>query len=143
MTGLLNAQYDYDLTSCDLEPIHRPGAIQEHGALLVLRERDLTVVQASVNIGSFVGFSHLETVGSVVGDIVGVTTARLLRTALSTPGRSGAESLPLRAADGAPLDLTWHRLPYGGDRLVVVELERASVAGPPSFIPSSRTPGTP
>ena len=36
-----------DLTNCDREPIHIPGAIQPHGVLLVLREPSLTICQAS------------------------------------------------------------------------------------------------
>ncbi|MEC4804718.1 MAG: ATP-binding protein [Jaaginema sp. PMC 1079.18] len=45
-----------DLTNCDREPIHIPGAIQPHGALLVLQP-DLTIVQVSANITSMVGRS--------------------------------------------------------------------------------------
>ena len=39
-----------DLTNCDREPIHVPGAIQPHGVLLALREPDLTVTQTSANV---------------------------------------------------------------------------------------------
>ncbi len=35
-----------DLTTCDREPIHTPGAILLQGALLVLDGVDLTVLQA-------------------------------------------------------------------------------------------------
>ncbi len=38
-----------DLTECEREPIHVPGAIQPHGVLLNLRESDLAVTQVSVN----------------------------------------------------------------------------------------------
>lgn len=40
-----------DLTACAREPIHIPGAIQPHGALFSLRPSDLTVLQASLNVG--------------------------------------------------------------------------------------------
>jgi chemotaxis family two-component system sensor kinase Cph1 len=40
-----------DLTDCDREPIHIPGAIQPYGVLLVLSEPALTVVQVSENVG--------------------------------------------------------------------------------------------
>ncbi|WP_249936956.1 hypothetical protein [Agrobacterium deltaense] len=33
------------LDSCGAEPIHIPGSIQEHGALLVLSARELSVAQ--------------------------------------------------------------------------------------------------
>jgi light-regulated signal transduction histidine kinase (bacteriophytochrome) len=42
-----------DLSNCDLEPIHIPASIQPHGLLLVLREPDLTVVQASENVREY------------------------------------------------------------------------------------------
>jgi two-component system, chemotaxis family, sensor kinase Cph1 len=44
-----------DLESCAREPIHRPGSIQPHGALLVLNPIDLAVLQASANAASFLG----------------------------------------------------------------------------------------
>ena len=53
MTPLPNATVD--LTDCDREPIHMPGAIQPHGVLLVLREPELEVVQASENAEGFFG----------------------------------------------------------------------------------------
>lgn len=46
---------EINLESCAQEPIHIPGAIQPHGALIVLRPADLTVLQASRNAGAFFG----------------------------------------------------------------------------------------
>lgn len=45
-----------DLTSCDREPIHIPGAIQPHGALVALSPSDLTVTDLSENADRFLGF---------------------------------------------------------------------------------------
>lgn len=45
---------ELDLTECDREPIHIPGSIQPHGALLVLAP-DRTLLQASANAESFLG----------------------------------------------------------------------------------------
>ncbi|GCE13326.1 histidine kinase [Tengunoibacter tsumagoiensis] len=42
-----------DLTNCDRELIHIPGAIQPHGVLLVLAEPDLRIVQISNNARAF------------------------------------------------------------------------------------------
>jgi len=44
-----------DLTNCERELIHLAGSIQPHGALLVLRERDGLLVQASANCASLLG----------------------------------------------------------------------------------------
>ena len=41
-----------DLSNCERELIHLAGSVQPHGALLVLREGDLVVVQASSNCAS-------------------------------------------------------------------------------------------
>ena len=39
-----------DISSCDREQVHLVGAIQPHGALLVLQEPSLRIVQASINL---------------------------------------------------------------------------------------------
>lgn len=36
-----------NLEACAREPIHIPGTIQSNGALLVLRDPDLTILQVS------------------------------------------------------------------------------------------------
>lgn len=38
-----------DLTACEREPIHVPGAIEPHGALFVVDKSDLKVLQTSAN----------------------------------------------------------------------------------------------
>lgn len=43
------------LDSCGAEPIHIPGAIQEHGALLALSAREFSLVQASDNLADYIG----------------------------------------------------------------------------------------
>jgi light-regulated signal transduction histidine kinase (bacteriophytochrome) len=45
MSGGVSAPID--LTGCEREPIHIPGAIQPHGALRVIDERTFTVAQVS------------------------------------------------------------------------------------------------
>jgi light-regulated signal transduction histidine kinase (bacteriophytochrome) len=44
-----------DISACDREPIHVPGSIQPHGVLLALDPDDHTIVQASANLGGFIG----------------------------------------------------------------------------------------
>jgi light-regulated signal transduction histidine kinase (bacteriophytochrome) len=50
---------DVNLTACDREPIRIPGAIQPHGALLVLDPETFLVVQASANAAEFLGEAPL------------------------------------------------------------------------------------
>ena len=59
-----------DLTNCDREPIHIPGLIQPHGALLVLQEPDLTIIQVSSNT--------LESIGHPPKDLLGKPLLTLL-----------------------------------------------------------------
>ncbi len=42
-----------DITTCDREPIHIPGAIQPHGFLLALDATTWAVRYASENVGKF------------------------------------------------------------------------------------------
>ena len=46
------------LTACSREPIHIPGSIQPNGALLVLNEPGLEVLQASANCKDFCGWTR-------------------------------------------------------------------------------------
>jgi len=45
----------FDLDACAAEPIHIPGAIQPHGALLVVDPASLVRLNASVNLADFTG----------------------------------------------------------------------------------------
>src|ERR1700737_2837736 len=44
-----------DLDVCEREPIHIPGSVEPYGALLVVREPDLSIIQASANTGDLWG----------------------------------------------------------------------------------------
>jgi chemotaxis family two-component system sensor kinase Cph1 len=44
-----------DLSNCERELLHLAGSVQPHGLLLVMREADLLIVQASHNAGSVLG----------------------------------------------------------------------------------------
>jgi chemotaxis family two-component system sensor kinase Cph1 len=44
-----------DLNTCEREPIHIPGSIERNGALIVLEEPELKVVQVSGNTGQMLG----------------------------------------------------------------------------------------
>jgi hypothetical protein len=42
-------RHGVSISNCDSEPVQTPGCIQAHGALMVLRLSDLTILQASEN----------------------------------------------------------------------------------------------
>ncbi|WP_326524047.1 HWE histidine kinase domain-containing protein [Sphingomonas sp.] len=58
-----------DLTNCDREPIHIPGAIQPIGFLLALTA-DWIVARASANIANFLGRGARELIGQPLADLL-------------------------------------------------------------------------
>jgi len=113
-----------DLSNCEREPIHLAGSIQPHGALLVVREPDLLVLQASANAARFLGLP--EPVLNRSLEAFSADLAREVRARLDQP----LDRLPvvLRRPvwiDGRPLDVVLHRPPEAG---LVLEFERP---GPP------------
>lgn len=66
-----------ELDACSREPIHIPGSIQPHGALLVLDEGDLTCLQASGNVGEFLGPEFGGIVGCKLGGVAPVAATAI------------------------------------------------------------------
>ncbi len=69
-----------DLTNCDREPIHIPGSIQPHAAMLVLREPDLTIVQASINTTEKLGVAPAELLGAPLARFLSAEDLDYLQT---------------------------------------------------------------
>jgi len=113
-----------DLSNCEREQIHLAGSIQPHGALLLVRERDLVILQASANAADFLGVA-----GGVLGkslDDLGGNLARLVRSHL----QDRMDKIPVAVrcrVDGLSVELdgSIHRPPGGG---VIIELEIADRA---------------
>ena len=59
-----------DLTNCDREPIHIPGSIQPHGAMLVFDRDRKIVTHASANAAAMLG------AGEIVGSPLDAILAR-------------------------------------------------------------------
>ncbi|WP_017714998.1 GAF domain-containing protein [Kamptonema formosum] len=58
MNGSINVKFPkFEFTDWEKEPIHRPGCIQSHGALFVLKEPELTILQVSNNARELLGIS--------------------------------------------------------------------------------------
>ena len=73
-----------DLTSCDREPIHIPGSIQPHGALLVLLEPVLRPVSVSANIEAFTGLTPDEMLLTPLRDWLTPDSLARLQAALAS-----------------------------------------------------------
>ena len=104
---------EVDLTTCDREPIHIPGAIQPHGVLLAL-DADLRVRTVSVNSAAMLGVTPEQALGRPLIDLVGPEVAAqvLERDATGVPG-------PPMAVGRVDMDVRVHR---SGERMIV-ELE--------------------
>ena len=112
-----------DLTNCDREPIHIPGAIQPYGALLTMREPSLEIVMASASSGAILGMAPSELVERHFEDLFGADATGDLRGMLSRPAPSAFCRLTL-GHPPTPLDAFTHR----SDGVVVLELEPAADA---------------
>ncbi|WP_295441943.1 ATP-binding protein [uncultured Thiodictyon sp.] len=73
---------DVDLTNCDREPIQYTGAIQPHGALLVVEEPALRIVQVSANSESYLGLAPAALLGQPLGVLLDDETVAALRARL-------------------------------------------------------------
>lgn len=119
------------LATCDSEPVQTPGCIQAHGALLVLRLRDLHIVQASENTLQHLGEAASQLLGQPVSRVVGAAGQARLREMLEREaldrGACYAFTLPARA--GAPaLDVCLHT----SRGVAVLEFEATGRADPRS-----------
>ncbi len=113
-----------DLSNCEREQIQLAGSIQPHGALLVVQEPDLVVVQASRNAASFLKIEQ-DILGNTLRDLGGDLADRIqphLEDDLDTIPMAVRGNL---GDHGTSFDTLIHRLTEGG---LVIELEPV---GPP------------
>ena len=111
---------DVRLAECAREPIHLPGAIQPHGALLVIDPESLEILQASENTADVLGVSAAELIGTGVGAMVGPDLQATLRAGLANGMSSGRNPLAARV-QGRDFDVILRRT----DDVGVVEFEPA------------------
>ncbi len=124
MTGSVSVNPGFgqaDLSNCEREQIHLAGSIQPHGVLLLVREPDLVIVQASANAAEVLG--HPRGVLGISLDDLGGNLARLVRHHLDDRLEQIPMAVRCRLA-GLPseLDGSIHRPAEGG---LIVELETA------------------
>jgi light-regulated signal transduction histidine kinase (bacteriophytochrome) len=72
-----------DLTNCDREPIHVPGAIQSYGCLLACDPTLETILRHSGNAPAMLSVDGASLNGRSFAELVGETFAHTLRNALS------------------------------------------------------------
>lgn len=106
-----------DLTACDREPIHIPGSIQPHGALLVVDAATQAILQASENIGDITGIDVETALDAPLHEVVGL------------PGELFGDARPAHRA-WVPVDLpharkagAWHAAVHAYDTRWLIEIE--------------------
>nr|WP_157342787.1 SpoIIE family protein phosphatase [Nocardioides sp. MAH-18] len=105
---------EVDLSTCDREPIHVPGAIQPHGVLVALDD-ELRAVMVSANVGELLDVTAETALGRPLTELLGPVAAELADR-FSRP--ESTEPLVVTLA-GREVDVRRHR---SGDRWIV-ELE--------------------
>jgi light-regulated signal transduction histidine kinase (bacteriophytochrome) len=113
-----------DLSNCEREQIHLAGSIQPHGALILVRQTDKMIVQASANLEAFLG-----TDGDVLGRPLDCLGDNLVRQIAALP-LDTLHSTPIAfrcpiGSSSTEFDVLVHAPPDGG---LIIEFERAAAA---------------
>jgi light-regulated signal transduction histidine kinase (bacteriophytochrome)/CheY-like chemotaxis protein len=115
-----------DLTNCDREQIHIPGAILPHGVMLVLDSETLEVLQVAGDVMGLLGASVEELLGHSVSKIFRnqqIENLRALSANLSLLKPRHLLDPQLRVAADLPLDASLHR----SDEALILEFEEADI----------------
>lgn len=121
-----------DLTPCEREPIHIPGTIQPHGALLALNAADLSLAVYSANAPDLFGVAPGELRHRPLTELAGSDLVDRIREAQGAGDLEGSNPLRLTAAlppGGSLLDYAVH----AHDGFIIVEAEPA---GDPDLVPA-------
>lgn len=115
-----------DLTNCEREAIHLAGSVQPHGVLLVLREPDLVVLQASASSERLLGRAPAALLERPLGTLLGAAAADAVAGLAAAP-LAEPQPLALVLEGGRQLEGSLHRAPGAG---LVLELEPVTPADP-------------
>jgi chemotaxis family two-component system sensor kinase Cph1 len=120
-------RHGVSIANCDLEPVQTPGCVQSHGALAVLRQSDLTILQVSENALEILGRTAEFLLGKPIAIVLGDNGENRLRHFLLNQhtDKSPLFLISLVAYPKlSPLDVTVHTV----DNVVVLEFEHAGNA---------------
>jgi light-regulated signal transduction histidine kinase (bacteriophytochrome)/CheY-like chemotaxis protein len=103
------AAYRVTIENCDREPIHIPGSIQPHGALVAFDPGAGTVLHASTNLRRWLAMGELPTRGRAMVDLFGAraydSILQALKGQAGTAIRHQIVDLPARPAQQQPGEL--------------------------------------
>lgn len=116
-----------DLTNCDREPIHIPGAILPHGAMLIVDPATMQIEQVAGNTGRLFGKDAAELPGQNLSHLFSPQQVERLHVLLRSSSLSRSRHLldPLmRVVADMPIDASVH---LSGNTLMI-EVEDADLA---------------
>ncbi|WP_372915663.1 HWE histidine kinase domain-containing protein [Sandarakinorhabdus sp.] len=129
MSDAIKARDAVDLTNCDREPIHIPGAILPHGAMLVLECETLRVLQAAGDLEGLLGQPLAELLDRPIDKLFSTAQVNRLHALCKEIDLAKPRHLldPLfRVVADRPLDASAHRV----DGNLVIEFEAAEMSDP-------------
>ncbi len=110
-----------DLTNCDRELIHIPGAIQPHGMLFVLKEPQLEIVQVSNNTIGIIGSHPQDLLNKRLKDLLGSEQVDSIQKCL---GEDFECINPLKISiKNQDQILIFDGIIHRSDKLIILELE--------------------
>src|SRR5215475_9441597 len=125
--GMAKLYYFYgrraETTVCDKEPNQAPIMIQPHGAIIVIKEPELTILQVSANTESHFGFAPEELLGQPLALLIGETEVGRLRDQFLSKNLE-SETHYLEAARIGKENKVFELLLHGFQRLLILECER-------------------
>jgi two-component system, chemotaxis family, sensor kinase Cph1 len=116
-----------DLSNCDREPIHVPGAVQPHGVLLAFEPHSDRLVHVSENVRTLLGRDAAGLLNERLEDVLGRSAAAEIARLAEQGDEIGSAGVHVEAG-GQPRD--FDAIVHQGDGLIVVELEPADAAPP-------------
>jgi light-regulated signal transduction histidine kinase (bacteriophytochrome)/ActR/RegA family two-component response regulator len=98
-----------DGSECGLEPIHIPGCVQPHGALLAVLSDSGIITHASANLDVVLGRAAETVIGLPLADVLGDEARQAICNPASANGMRLEQVYVLRGPDGGTLHLRAHQ----------------------------------
>jgi light-regulated signal transduction histidine kinase (bacteriophytochrome) len=121
-----------DVSQCDTEPVHLPGAIQPHGVLFVLDPLDSSITAVSDNAQRIIGLAPEALLGRNITCIVAPAEQAEISHILGLKNLEERNPFSLTLASGASLEATAHR--HAGRLIVECEPNDTSAGFQRSYL---------
>ena len=116
---------EVDLTNCEREAIHIPGAIQPHGVLLVLKEPELIILQSSKNTQELLGIDYNEIINHKLNKIIDESQVEKIKYILNNQEQTDiANPINLLVKTPKKGEIFWDGIIHRRDGFLILELEQ-------------------